>query len=58
MEVSICEKFGAVSPFSIRREKAREVFLLIRRLNSYNTQRKAKKSSRNSIRRPASDNWF
>ena len=59
MEIGICNRFPALTPFSIRREKAHEVFLLINRLHSYNKnvdengQRKPRK-----IRRPAGDNWF
>lgn len=58
MEISICERFPSMSPFDVRRERAGEVFLLIRRLNNYNGYKDKKNDRRNVIRRPASDNWF
>jgi len=62
LEINICDRFPSVSPFAIRRQKAREVFLLIRRLHGY--QENDKKSAGNQagkpnvIRRPAGDDWF
>lgn len=59
MEIAICERFPALSPFDIRRERATEVFLLMRRMNDYNgRQRKAQSRKKNVIRRPAGDDWF
>lgn len=58
-EVGICERFSALSPFEIRRTRANEVFLLMRRLDEYN--RRQKKNTRNGkpvVRKPAGDNWF
>lgn len=55
MEVNLCERFSGVTPFSIRREKAREVFILLKRFNRYARKKKGKKTI---IRRPAGDNWF
>lgn len=56
MELTISERFPGLNPISIRREKAKEVFLLIRRLKNDNKiQRQQKKSKR---RKPAGDNWF
>lgn len=58
MELSLCDKFPALTPFQIRREKAREVFLLVRRLKEH-TQNDNKSNSRpNVIRRKAGDDWF
>jgi hypothetical protein len=57
MELSICERFPSLSPFDVRREQAKEVFLLIRRLNDY-SDRQANPKKPRKIRRPASDNWF
>lgn len=57
----LCEKYPALTPFAVRRERAKEVILLINRTN---THPKAQKSngqevdSRGRIRRPAGDNWF
>lgn len=56
MTMSMVERFPAMSPFNLRREKAREVFLLIVRFNRWS--KKQKKKSSNIIRRPAGDDWF
>lgn len=56
IELNISESFPGLNPFKIRREKAKEVFLLIRRLNNYN--HKSKKKKKMKIRKPASDSWF
>lgn len=54
MEVSLCERFPALSPFDVREKRLCDVFLLIRRLNNHD--RKKKKHTK--IRRPAGDDWF
>lgn len=41
--MEICERFPNVTPFSIRREQISEVFLLIRRLKTYNAKENNKK---------------
>lgn len=56
MELNLCERFPALTPFSIRKEKAGEVFLLVRRLKEYNKNTNISKS--NIIRRKAGDDWF
>lgn len=56
LELNLCERFPALTPFQIRREKASEVFLLVKRINENNKKETIKKS--NKIRRPAGDNWF
>ena len=43
MTVNLCERFPSMTPLSLRKERAREVFLLISRYNKY--QRKQKKQS-------------
>lgn len=58
LECSLCERFQALTPFQIRREKAKEVFLLIKRLNKKNKENFKKKNKKKVIRRPAGDNWF
>lgn len=60
MEISLCERFPALSPFDIRQQRAAEVFLLVRRLNNYTEYTNNKKDVRNSrvIRRRAGDDWF
>ncbi len=45
-----------VTPFSIRKEKIKEVFLLVRRLNIYDSKDETKK--KNIKRIPAGDSWF
>lgn len=64
LEVTICERFPALSPFQVRRASVYEVCLLTKRLNEYSR----KKGIRNGnagmardgvIRRPArDDSWF
>lgn len=60
MEISLCERFPALSPFDIRKQRAAEVFLLVRRLNNYTEYTNDKHDARNSrvIRRRAGDDWF
>lgn len=54
MEINICSQFPALTPFSLRREKAWEVFLLMKRYSKYGK----KKTKPKVIRRPAGDDWF
>lgn len=58
MQLALCERFPTLTPFSIRKEKASEVFLLINRLNSLPNKNKSNKNSENIIRKPASDDWY
>ena len=61
LEVSICDRFPATTPFSIRREPAREVFLLTSRMNRKTARDNKKAKAKNGpkvIRRPAGDDWF
>jgi hypothetical protein len=55
MEMSLSERFPAMTPLTLRKERAHEVFLLINRMNRYS--KKTKRQS-NVIRRPAGDDWF
>lgn len=62
IELSLVDRFK-LSPFAVRREKATEVFLLVRRLNNYTSYQekenaKTQSGGKKVIRRPASDNWF
>jgi hypothetical protein len=50
----MCERFPALTPFEVRRQRAHEVFLLISRLYGYNKNNSKPKQ----IRKPAGDNWF
>ena len=56
MQLNICDRFPALSPFDVRRTKATEVFLLMRRMKNYNDKNKSGKKK--VIRRPAGDDWF
>ena len=49
-----------MTPFEVRREKAREVLLFAKRLQDLNKYEKAHttRDGRRIIRRPAGDNWF
>ena len=60
IEVNLCERFPAMTPLTLRKEKAREVFILIKRYNRYSKKQKkeAKSGGKKIIRRPAGDNWF
>ena len=58
--MSICERFPGTTPIQIRREPAREVFLLIRRMTKHSDREKKdrKPGGKKVIRRPAGDDWF
>lgn len=58
IQISLCERFPTLTPLSLRREKAREVFLLISRLNKHTRKENVKKEDKQVIRKPAGDNWF
>ena len=49
-----------MTPLTLRKEKAREVFILIKRYNKYSKKQKkeAQSGGKKIIRRPAGDNWF
>ena len=52
--------FPSFNPISLRKEKAREVFILIARYSkmSKKQKKKGKNAGKKIIRRPASDTWF
>lgn len=55
----LCKVYPALTPFSVRRERAREVFLLVRRMNSKPRKQTGEETdAQGRIRRPAGDNWF
>jgi hypothetical protein len=59
MEMNLSDRFPSMTPLTLRREKAREVFLLLNRFNRYSRkQAKQKKNGQRIIRKPAGDNWF
>lgn len=61
--MGLCDRFTSLTPLDLRKEKARDVFILVTRYNNY-TQKEEKKRSKGNkshkkiIRRPAGDNWF
>lgn len=63
------ERFPALTPFRIRREKCSEVLLLVSRLRTYDDRETMKEAGGGEsitttqtgeriIRRPATDSWF
>lgn len=59
MNLQLCTTFPALSPFAVRRERAVEVFALVRRINTQpKTEGGRKVDKKGRIRRPAGDNWF
>jgi len=55
MELTLADRFPSLNPLAIRREKAREVFVLLGRLVDKGSR---KEPARKKIRRPAGDDWF
>ena len=60
VDINLSERFPALTPFSIRRTKASEVFLLLRRMTDYNAREAKRKTpnGKNIIWRKANDTWF
>jgi hypothetical protein len=58
MTLNICERFPALSPFDVRKERASEVFRLVGRIKKSNSHRMKESSKKKVIRRPAGDTWF
>lgn len=61
LQITLCDKFKGLNPFILRHETVKEVFLLIRRLNSVQDYgyEHVQGSKGEVIRRPASDDsWF
>ena len=65
MQINLCERFPSMTPLSLRKERAREVFLLIGRLNKHTAkelkgkqQTTSRVNGKRVIRRPAGDDWF
>lgn len=52
----MCKMFPCLSPFEIRQQPAREVFVMIERLNDYGERSDNPRSD--VVMRPAGDNWF
>ena len=58
MQMSLCERFPAMTPLTLRREKARNVFTLFVRYIGYSAKQTKNAGKPKIIRRPASDTWF
>jgi hypothetical protein len=59
MTETLCRRYPALTPFSVRKERAREVFLLIRRVCTQpKTEAAQQHDAQGRERRPAGDNWF
>lgn len=58
--MNLCERFTTLTPLALRKEKAREVFLLVKRYGIYSKKESRKKNNKGKqiIRRPAGDTWF
>ena len=68
LEDNLCQRYTALTPFAVRREKFGEVVLLVNRINKKNLREKGVKNTDKvwtdkrgnvHIRRPAmNDNWY
>lgn len=58
MQVNLCERFPAMTPLSLRKERAKDVFTLFTRYIKYANKKGKNKGKKKIIRRPASDTWF
>ena len=57
----LCNRFPALTPFEIRKQRAYDVFNLINRYLNYNNREERKIKTVNGkriIRKPAGDDWF
>jgi len=58
MIFTLCERFPGVSPFTLRRERAREFFEVYVGAARYLKAEAKRKSKKQVIRKPAGDSWF
>lgn len=59
MTNTLCKVYPALTPFSVRRERVKEVFLLYRRIiTKPKTENGQKVDSQGRILVPAGDDWF
>ena len=55
----LCKTFPSLSPFAVRRERAHEVFQLVKRINNRPAYKVGREEdNQESIRVPAGDKWF
>jgi hypothetical protein len=57
IEIGICERFPALSPLSMRRERVNDVFRLISQYSNY-ARKNTNSNGKQVIRRRAGDDWF
>lgn len=59
---TLCRRYPALTPFIVRRERAGEVFRLMRRINSHPrktaAEKEPEKDAQGRILIPAGDDWF
>lgn len=58
IEVGMCERFPAMSPLSLRKERVNDVFRLVSQYTEYARKEDKKKNNKQVIRRRAGDDWF
>lgn len=61
LQLSLCDRFSGLTPFSLRHENLREVLSIMKRLNTRQTRSNETRERANNeiIRRPAQDDsWF
>lgn len=58
LEVGMCERFPALSPLSMRKERVYDVFRLISQYSNYARKESENKNGKKVIRRKAGDDWF
>lgn len=58
MEVALSERFPALTPLAIRKEKATEIFIFVKRMNNYSSKLDKKGRRKSVMRKPAGDDWF
>lgn len=58
MIFSTCERFPGMTPFNVRRERARTFFEVFLHLTKYLNTKAKQKNQTQVIRKPAGDNWF
>lgn len=64
IEMTLCERFPALTPFSIRRIQAREIFTFMERFGRYIERDREENgqivniNGRQVLKRKASDDWF
>lgn len=56
--MALSERFPQMTPITIRETRASEIFLLLRRLDTYDEKQPESYEDSEVIRRPADDSWF